>query len=728
MYETISAHLHTLTLQKDMGHYDKDRRFMAASDLTQYISISLTSIAPSQQRAVCTGFLKQLEDSSLEVQGNAVRCLVNLVPLLEGSFLGEVVVKLSTLIVSGPEQLRDVYGACLRSLFPVLPASNGSIVTKSVLPVLVSALRNVLTPVTPTLDVVLDVINDTVQAFGIYNSESTSQLTRSLLDLARASTWKLTTRKRATACIGSLSSVVDDNQFKDIVTFVGSHREDPFIYVNTLASIVRSGSSNRLRPYFGTLFPELVALVGQYEGTYEDDRQDERVEAALFCLENLLSVTGGVWSGDRAVIDTLMQAVSGLIKFNPNFIESSDAMEADEADHDDGDYDGYYSDDEDSSWKVRRASVRFVSRIVSLTVPAESWVTPQPDAIDLPAMFKLTFSTVLISRAQREIEESVVVELLMAIRNCVAGNEDAVQRMLQQVLNCRRFKRINAQSDEVVTLSALVENGSHASANMDVDHTTSGSSGEVAMGAFVTEMASPVSTVDVKLAALSSIIESLASGASLPRDVHTLLSSLTAAITVDPSLVKEVDLGPFKHRVDEGSPLRKSAVHTLDVVVQRLALTDTSSYSESPEVILTTAMDGCLKALSIDLRSGGLELYPSAASAMDRLSRMNHTVVLGRAKQVLECIQQLVSSGAVTKPELGDNPTGTVMGQVLVVMGQAAAAQAKAEGYRVETVVNRDIKELVDLVRKCMGDKTPGSVASGIASFLTVTNSPLVTL
>ena len=76
---------HYAQLLDDMSHWDKDKRFMAASDLAQEILGNSSSGLQQQQQGImldhnmqkriAQAFLKQLEDASIEVQGNAVKCL-----------------------------------------------------------------------------------------------------------------------------------------------------------------------------------------------------------------------------------------------------------------------------------------------------------------------------------------------------------------------------------------------------------------------------------------------------------------------------------------------------------------------------------------------------------------------------------------------------------------------------------------------------------------------------
>jgi len=39
---------------------------------------------------------------------------------------------------------------------------------------------------------------------------------------------------------------------------------------------------------------------------------------------------------------------------------------------------------------------------------------------------------------------------------------------------------------------------------------------------------------------------------------------------IKPELITEVDLGPFKHKVDEGIPIRKAAYNLLDSMVEKI--------------------------------------------------------------------------------------------------------------------------------------------------------------
>lgn len=56
----------------------------------------------------------------------------------------------------------------------------------------------------------------------------------------------------------------------------------------------------------------------------------------------------------------------------------------------------------------------------------------------------------------------------------------------------------------------------------------------------------------------------------LKDDIEVLLESLYEETKVKPELIKEVDLGPFKHKVDDGMPLRKASFTVLETLVDKI--------------------------------------------------------------------------------------------------------------------------------------------------------------
>lgn len=87
----------------------------------------------------------------------------------------------------------------------------------------------------------------------------------------------------------------------------------------------------------------------------------------------------------------------------------------------------------------------------------------------------------------------------------------------------------------------------------------------------------------------------------------------------DPSLIRTVDLGPFKHKIDDGLELRKAAFESLGVLMARC-------YDRlDPNILLTALVDGLSDAYDVKMQCHALlstlaVLAPGAvSSSLDRL-------------------------------------------------------------------------------------------------------------
>eukprot|EP00490_Sorites_sp_Unknown_P003870 CAMPEP_0114690016 /NCGR_PEP_ID=MMETSP0191-20121206/65212_1 /TAXON_ID=126664 /ORGANISM="Sorites sp." /LENGTH=108 /DNA_ID=CAMNT_0001979389 /DNA_START=49 /DNA_END=375 /DNA_ORIENTATION=+ len=95
-------------LLKKTTHFDKDERFMATSDLTTELEKVDGKLDSSLQTPIRDAILKQLDDSSNDVQAIACRCLSAIVQKFNAEQVEEIVDKLGGLLVNGKMELRDI--------------------------------------------------------------------------------------------------------------------------------------------------------------------------------------------------------------------------------------------------------------------------------------------------------------------------------------------------------------------------------------------------------------------------------------------------------------------------------------------------------------------------------------------------------------------------------------------------------------------------------------------
>ena len=82
------------------SHYDKDERYMATNDLCNEFNKG-TKIDEMMEAKICSAVVKQLDDSSNDVQTIAVKCLSVLIKKVQSPRVIEICEKLSSLLLKG---------------------------------------------------------------------------------------------------------------------------------------------------------------------------------------------------------------------------------------------------------------------------------------------------------------------------------------------------------------------------------------------------------------------------------------------------------------------------------------------------------------------------------------------------------------------------------------------------------------------------------------------------
>ena len=192
---------------------------------------------------------------------------------------------------------------------------------------------------------------------------------------------KSVVHKRATTCLGVLAPYLPDHLLSRLATTLleriesskGSSDENVHAYIQAIGRISRS-VGHRL----GRSIDSIIPLFLKYLGDPTDDDEAFQTESVCELRENILHAFEAFAERCPAQVaahmDTMLKRVIGFMAFDPNYTyddsdEDSDTEMGDASDYEDeedeyDDYDDYGGDDDDNTWKVRRASVKVIQAFI----------------------------------------------------------------------------------------------------------------------------------------------------------------------------------------------------------------------------------------------------------------------------------------------------------------------------------------------------------------------------
>lgn len=97
--------------------YDKDIRHTGAHDLCNEICKSTDPLEESLEKRICTAFISHLEDQSVDVKSNAVKCIQRTSTKIRESNLIMILQKLAHVIVEGKDDATlDIFSLTVRGI------------------------------------------------------------------------------------------------------------------------------------------------------------------------------------------------------------------------------------------------------------------------------------------------------------------------------------------------------------------------------------------------------------------------------------------------------------------------------------------------------------------------------------------------------------------------------------------------------------------------------------
>ncbi|KAF8067210.1 CAND1 [Scenedesmus sp. PABB004] len=358
----MSAAAMNLILEK-VASKDKDFRYMATSDLLNELSKDTFQVDPELEKRLCGVVAVQLEDASGDISGLAVKCLGVLVRKVGEPRVLELVKGLCDKVAAPAkkDQSRDIATIGLKT---VIEAAGGGLAHPAAALISGRMLDGVQQKDNfEVLNDSLDILTDTLAKFGHLLPEQHAALVAALTPLL--DDHRQGVRKRALHCIGALAPCLSDAQ----LDAVAAHKLDQLagggLKPDTARSYVHGvGVLSRAAGYrFGRHLSRAVPLMLAANKAAAEG-EDELREYALQALESFVSRSP---NDARPFLEQLLGEALRCIRYDPNYAGGEEDMSEDGAGGSDDDDDGSdeeYSDDEDMSWKVRRAAAKLVSALV----------------------------------------------------------------------------------------------------------------------------------------------------------------------------------------------------------------------------------------------------------------------------------------------------------------------------------------------------------------------------
>ncbi|KAA1077478.1 hypothetical protein PGT21_009666 [Puccinia graminis f. sp. tritici] len=426
-----------------MRNPDADFRFMALTDLIKELTARVHvgekpfHMDEAIEKETVDLVLDMVKDKNTEVKNQAVKTLGVLVKSVSDPRMTRIVDKLISYSANEDEQLRDLAGLALKTVVTEIPTNSKLAPTlcNKLTPKLITQLQD-MPASSDTLVTHLDVLSDLLVRFDIYfrsNSSIQSQALKALLP--NLTNPRTAVSKRVVTTLGSLAGCCSDDIFFSLISktvMPGLRNTEPLRLKNSvfLAGVLARASPER----FATVLTELVPLVVKVSEVDEEELRD----TSLQTLESLLLKCPTEIS---SFIPLVINAATKAIQYDPNYagVDESDEMDIDEneneEDDEDAEFGDEYSDDDDMSWKIRRAATKLLSTLIATR-------------FELLQELYQSVSPVLVSRFE-DREESVKLEVwstftvLLKQTKTFSGSED--QGPTENVLKRKRPAMLDDQ-------------------------------------------------------------------------------------------------------------------------------------------------------------------------------------------------------------------------------------------------------------------------------------------
>jgi cullin-associated NEDD8-dissociated protein 1 len=339
---------------------------MALNDLINEIKLDSNNFCGDEgvENKVLYQVLALVEDKISEVKNQAVKCLGQLIKILRQTQMETVVDKLIDFAGGLDDELRDISSLALKTITAELPVDS-KIAVSACARLTPKLLEQLSKPDVPpeTLIEALSILSILVSRFPGHLAAHAKNL--NVLNLLAPSLHhsRAVVRKRCIVAISQFVTISEATQFSSLF------QKDIAPYLESSASVDRKRTTVQLAAAIVRQSPFLVAplldriVPGVLSAVQVDD--DELRESCLQALETFLlrcpvEIT--------KFLSSIVKVGTQFIKFDPNYAADEDAdedMDSADDDDDDDDLEGdEFSDDEDTSYKTRRAATKLLAAFI----------------------------------------------------------------------------------------------------------------------------------------------------------------------------------------------------------------------------------------------------------------------------------------------------------------------------------------------------------------------------
>ncbi|KAF8907661.1 armadillo-type protein [Gymnopilus junonius] len=355
------------SLIEKMQSPDQDFRFMGLNDLMTEIKQDPASFTGDDavEAKVLNQVLSLVEDKISEVKNQAVKCLGQLIKILKQPQMELVVDKLIDFSGGQDEELRDISGLALKTITAELPP-DGKIAATACAKLTPKLLGQIQNPATPPEALVetLSILSILISRFPNHISAVTYTPAPLLVLAPLLSHPRPVVRKRAIITLSQFIPISQPALFADLLKSdvfpnlaPGANLEKQRTTVQLIAAVAKN-SPTQIAPVLSHVVPGILQAV--------DKSDDELREGALQALEALVLRCP---SEVDLYLPSIIEIGNKYIKYDPNYAGDEDEDEDEEmgdADDDDEDAEDLdeYSDDEDTSYKIRRSATKLLAAVI----------------------------------------------------------------------------------------------------------------------------------------------------------------------------------------------------------------------------------------------------------------------------------------------------------------------------------------------------------------------------